>query len=51
MLTKGKSELNDKLVETAVTYNSDSFNFERWVREVRPQLMAALRRRGSVDLI
>jgi hypothetical protein len=50
MATQGKSELNDKLVETAVICNSDSFNFERWVKEVRPQLMAALRRRGSVAM-
>ena len=47
MSTKGKRKLNDKLVETAVTYSSDSFNFELWTKEVRPQLIAALQRRAG----
>jgi hypothetical protein len=48
MSSKGKSELNDKLVETALTESCDSFNFELWVKGVRPQLIAVLQRRANI---
>jgi len=31
---------------TTVNGNNDSFNFDLWVKEVRPQLIAALQKRA-----
>lgn len=36
-----------KSVQTRVGDNNDTFNFEIWVREVKPQLLAALKKRSE----
>jgi|GEM_PF-6675113 len=35
-----------KSVKASASDNDDSFNFETWAREVKPQLLAALKKRA-----
>nr|WP_158020446.1 hypothetical protein [Desertifilum tharense] len=37
---------SSKSRQTALNTDSDAFDFDQWAREVRPQLLAALQRRG-----
>jgi hypothetical protein len=39
-----------KSVETPVSGNKDSFNFEVWASLVKPQLIAALQKRATKNL-
>ena len=36
-----------KSVKASASDNNDSFNFERWAREVKPQMLAALKKRAE----
>jgi hypothetical protein len=44
MDTKVKKQLQNQPNEASANGGQDGFDFERWVREVKPQLIAALRR-------
>lgn len=46
MNTEVKERSQDKLVESS-TISNDNFNFERWAKEVRTQLVAAIQRRSK----
>lgn len=47
MSTQVKKNLKDELVEESLSNNNDSFNFDVWAAEVRPQLYAALQKRAA----
>ena len=47
MKTKVKMERQDKPVEAPVSCNNDILNFDLWLKEVRSQLVAALKRRAA----
>jgi len=38
---------NNGHIESSFRYNNESFNFELWAKEVRPQLVAALQKRST----
>ncbi len=44
MTTKVKKQLQNQPDEALINCGQDGFDFERWVRAVRPQLLAAIRR-------
>lgn len=46
MSTEVKQRSQDKSIETS-TISNHNFNFERWAKEVRVQLVAAIQRRSK----
>ncbi len=42
-----QKQRNNESIDTSVSYNNNSFNFELWAKEVRPHLVAALQRRAA----
>ncbi|MBV8886727.1 MAG: hypothetical protein JO235_22410 [Chroococcidiopsidaceae cyanobacterium CP_BM_RX_35] len=45
--TKVKKPSQNQLLETSSNDNQSSFDFELWVKAVRPQLLAAIQRHSG----
>jgi hypothetical protein len=43
---KGKAENEQKKAAEAIGSNANDFNFDLWAKQVRPQLLASLHKRG-----
>lgn len=44
---KNKAENEQNKASESVSNNANEFNFDLWARQVRPQLLASLHKRGS----
>jgi hypothetical protein len=42
-----KTETTKKQTKPDVSKNSDGFDFDSWAKQVRPQLLASLQKRGD----
>jgi hypothetical protein len=43
---KGKAENEQNKAAESVSSNTNEFNFDLWAKQVRPQLLASLHKRG-----